>query len=316
MTTIDIAVFDGFDELDVVGPLEVLRSAGLTVRLVTRAEPLEVTGSHGLVIRADAVYSPGAQVLVFPGGGWLDRAQRGLWGEIEQGDWLGSIKAAADSGVVLASVCTGVMMLAHAGVIGARPAVTHHRAMADLEALGVKVERSRVVDAGGLITAGGVTSGIDLALALVERFLGPAKAEAEARRLEYPWASKAAAPVGPAPSGHRITTEPVKGVARAVWNGQVLAESSHALLLREAGLPPVAYFPPADVRLDLMTPTDLHTRCPFKGDASYWSAEVAGQRADNLAWSYQDPLPERADIAGRVAFFASRLDALEIPGVA
>src|SRR5207244_2260195 len=75
-TTIAIVLFDGVDELDAVGPLEVLRGAAahgadLSVRLVTRTEPLEVTGNHGLRLRADAVYQPGADILLVPGGGWL-----------------------------------------------------------------------------------------------------------------------------------------------------------------------------------------------------------------------------------------------------
>jgi uncharacterized protein (DUF427 family)/putative intracellular protease/amidase len=315
MTTIDIAVYDGVDELDVVGPLEVLRSAGLAVRLVTLTEPLEVRAAHGLQLRADAVYRPGAQVLLMPGGGWLSRADTGAWGEAERGDWLPVLKTAADSGVVLAGVCTGVMLLARAGVIGARPAVTHQGAMPDLEALGINVSQQRVVDAGGLITAGGVTSGLDLALTLVERFVSADAAEAEAKRLEYPWTRKAENPHDAAPSGHRITTEMIGGVVRAVWNGEVIAETSNALVLREAGLPPVTYIPKADVRMDLMTETELKTRCPFKGEASYWTIQIGDRRSDDIAWSYEDPLPSRTDITGRIAFYADRLDALEVPGV-
>ncbi|HEV7863066.1 MAG TPA: DJ-1/PfpI family protein, partial [Acidimicrobiia bacterium] len=222
-TTIDIVLFDGVDELDAVGPLEVLRGAAahgadLAVRLVTRTEPLAVTGNHGLGLRADGVYAPGADILLVPGGGWIARAETGAWAEAERGDWLPLIKAAADAGVLLAGVCTGVMLLARAGVIGARPATTHHAAKAELEAAGVKVVDQRVVDAGGLVTAGGVTSGLDLGLRLVERLAGPEAAVAEATRLEYPWtptaeaAAPGTAPAGhPAPAGHTITTEPVEG---------------------------------------------------------------------------------------------------------
>src|SRR5436305_9347216 len=137
--TIDIVLFDGVDELDAVGPLEVLRGAAaqgadLAVRLVTRAEPLEVTGHHGLRLSADAVYEPGADVLLVPGGGWIARAERGAWAEAERGDWLALLKAAAESGVLLAGVCTGVMLLARAGIIGDRPATTHPGAKPALEA--------------------------------------------------------------------------------------------------------------------------------------------------------------------------------------
>jgi uncharacterized protein (DUF427 family)/putative intracellular protease/amidase len=314
MTTIDIVLFDGVDELDAVGPLEVLRGAAaqgadLSVRLVTRTEPLDLTGHHGLRMRADAVYEPGADVLLVPGGGWIARAEAGAWAEAERGDWLPLIRAAADAGVVLAGVCTGVMLLAKAGVIGARPATTHRGARGELEASGVTVVDQRVVDAGGLVTAGGVTSGIDLGLHLVERLVGPEAAVDQATRLEYAWSPTSTAPAGhPAPSGHTITTEAVGGLVTARWGGEVVAESAEALLLRETGLPPVTYFPMADVRMDLLRRTEHHTRCPFKGEASYWSIEVGDRRSDDIAWGYEDPLPARADLKGRIAFYADRLD--------
>jgi uncharacterized protein (DUF427 family)/putative intracellular protease/amidase len=321
-TTIDIVLFDGVDELDAVGPLEVLRGAAaggadLAVRLVTRTEPLEVTGNHGLRLSADAVYSPGADVLLVPGGGWVARAEAGAWAEAERGDWLPLLKAAADNAVVMAGVCTGVMLLARAGVIGDRPATTHRGARADLEAAGVKVVDERVVDAGGLVTAGGVTSGIDLGLHLVERLVGREAAVAQAERLEYPWSPEAggaaAAAVGHTrPAGHVITTEPVQGLVTALWGGQVVAESRNALLLRETGLAPVTYFPMEDVRMEFMERTDHRSTCPFKGEASYWGIDVGWRRADNIAWAYEEPLPDRADIKGRIAFYAEKLDAMYV----
>ena len=98
-TTIDIVLFEGVDELDAVGPLEVLRGAAaqggdLSVRLVTRTQPLDVTGNHGLRLRADAVYAPGADILLVPGGGWIARAETGAWAEAERGDWLPLLRAA------------------------------------------------------------------------------------------------------------------------------------------------------------------------------------------------------------------------------
>ena len=320
-TRIDIVLFDGVDELDAVGPLEVLRGAAaqgadLAVRLVTRTEPLEVTGHHGLRMQADAVYSPGADILLVPGGGWLARAEAGAWGEAERGDWLPLIKAAAERGVLLAAVCTGTMLLARAGVIGARPATTHHLVRADLEAAGVSVVDERVVDAGGLVTAGGVTSGIDLALHLVERLVSTEAAVQQAALLEYPWSPRpsAAATSGghPTLSGHSITTEPVDGLVIAQWGGAVVAESRDALLLRETGLPPRTYFPMDDVRMDLLHRTEHHTRCPFKGEASYWSIEVGERRSEDIAWGYEDPLPVRADLKGRIAFYDDRLETLEV----
>jgi uncharacterized protein (DUF427 family)/putative intracellular protease/amidase len=327
-TTIDIVLFDGVDELDAIGPLEVLRGAAaqgadLVVRLVTRTEPLEVTGNHGLRLRADAVYAPGADILLVTGGGWIARAQAGAWAEAERGDWLPLIRAAADRGVLLAGVCTGVMLLARAGVIGARPATTHHDAKEELKAAGVRVVDQRVVDAGGLVTAGTVTSGIDLALHLVERLVSPEAAERQAKAVGYPWqpmpkasaagSAEAASGGHPAPSGHTITTEPVDGLVTARWGGEVIAESREALVLRETGLRPVTYFPINDVRMDLLHRTEHHTRCPFKGEASYWSIEVGDRRSEDIAWAYEDPLPARADLKGRIAFYADRLESLDVP---
>ena len=85
----------------------------------------------------------------------------------------------------MASVCTGAMLLAHAGVIGTRRAGTHHSAWDDLAATGATVVRDRVVDDGELITAGGVTSGIDLALWIVERFGSLRLANGVAEQMEY-----------------------------------------------------------------------------------------------------------------------------------
>jgi transcriptional regulator GlxA family with amidase domain len=187
---IDIVVYDGLDEMDALGPLEVLRSASthadLTVRLVTRTAQQVVTGADGLSFLPDAVYEPGAaQVLIVPGGGWVSRADVGAWGEVKRGDWLPLLKQAAGSTKTLAGVCTGTMLLAHAGVVGTRRATTHHSAWDDLAASGATLVQDRVVDDGDLVTSGGVTSGIDLALWLVERELSPDLAERVATRMEY-----------------------------------------------------------------------------------------------------------------------------------
>ena len=79
------------------------------------------------------------------------------------------------------------MLLAHAGVIGSRRATTHHDARADLAALGATVVAQRVVDEGMVVTCGGVTSGIDLALHLSSRYFGESVAGLIAEGLEYPW---------------------------------------------------------------------------------------------------------------------------------
>jgi transcriptional regulator GlxA family with amidase domain len=187
---IDIVVFDGFDDLDALGPLEVLRSAervggDFRVRLVTRTPQSHVITSYGLRLVPDASYAPGAQLMIVPGGGWAARDEVGVWGEVQRGDWLPLLQQAAADGTVMAGVCTGAMLLAHAGIIGNRRSNTHHTAWDDLTATGATLVKERVVDDGNLITSGGVTSGLDLALWVVERYAGQQLADHVAERMEY-----------------------------------------------------------------------------------------------------------------------------------
>ena len=190
---IDLIVYDGIDELDALGPLEVLRNAerlgaDITSRLVTRQAQPVVRGSYGLRFTPDRVYQPGeAEIVVVPGGGWVGRADVGAWGESQRGDWLPLLAEAAGTARVVAGVCTGTMLLARAGVVGRRRAATHHDAWNELEATGALVVRDRVVDDGNLVTSGGVTSGIDLALWLVQREVSAECAAGVATRIEYVW---------------------------------------------------------------------------------------------------------------------------------
>lgn len=99
--------------------------------------------------------------------------------------------------------------------------------------------------------------------------------------------------------GHEITIEQDTAHVRVVRDGTVLADSTRPLVLRETGCPARYYIPAEDVRLDLLTPSDTHTYCPFKGTASYWS------RADapDLVWGYPDPKPEVARIKDHFCFY-------------
>jgi uncharacterized protein (DUF427 family) len=108
---------------------------------------------------------------------------------------------------------------------------------------------------------------------------------------------------------HPVWTEPCPRRVRVFLQGVPVADSTRALLLLEARHLPVYYFPPEDVRRDLLEPTDKSTHCPYKGDASYWSVRVGERVARNAVWSYQDPLPGRDDIKGYLAFYWHRMDA-------
>ena len=156
---VDVVVFDGVDELDVVGPLEVLRRAAaigadVQARLCSRTAVSWVSGSFGMRFQPDTEFKPGdADVVIVPGGGWVARSDAGAWAEVRRGQWLPLLSEAAGSGSVMAGVCTGVLLLAHAGVIGARRATTHHDARADLAAMGATVIAQRVVDEGTVVTS-------------------------------------------------------------------------------------------------------------------------------------------------------------------
>jgi uncharacterized protein (DUF427 family) len=91
-------------------------------------------------------------------------------------------------------------------------------------------------------------------------------------------------------------------------DGQTVADSRRTHLLFETWLPVRYYFPPEDVRTDLLTPTDHKTYCAYKGQASYWTVDAGGQRHENLAWTYTEPLSDSRQIAGLIAFFNEHAD--------
>ena len=100
----------------------------------------------------------------------------------------------------------------------------------------------------------------------------------------------------------RITIEPCGTRARATFGGETVADSGSALILRERGYPPRVYFPQSDVRMDLLSRTAHRTRCPYKGEAAYWSLQAGGETVENAAWAYLDPLDDVAAIAAHLSF--------------
>ncbi len=190
-----ILLFDGFDELDAVAPFEVLQMAAARVpewrvELVAVEGPREITANHGLRLHATGKLGPTSglgrpDVIIVPGGGWVDRKAHGARAEVTRGLIPKALGELSRSGTLVCSVCTGAMLVAAAGLLRNRPATTHHAALEDLRAAGAKIISARVVDAGDLVTAGGVTSGLDLALHLVGRFSSPALARQLEGTLEY-----------------------------------------------------------------------------------------------------------------------------------
>jgi uncharacterized protein (DUF427 family) len=94
--------------------------------------------------------------------------------------------------------------------------------------------------------------------------------------------------------------------------GRTIADSREALVLREASYPAVYYIPRKDVDMTLLRATDHHTYCPYKGDCSYFSIPVGGERSANSVWSYETPYGAVAAIKGHVAFYPDRVDSIEV----
>lgn len=111
------------------------------------------------------------------------------------------------------------------------------------------------------------------------------------------------------PANYRISFEPSAVKVKVRFNGTLVAESRRALVMRETRYAPIYYIPRDDIRMDLLQRSDHWTHCPFKGNASYWSLKVDGQSAENVAWSYEDPLPEAASIRGYMAFYNNQVEA-------
>lgn len=185
-----VVIFEGVDDLDAFGPFEVLVNAGqagadIEVELLTVDPAEEIHTSHGASIRPHGTLHENLDLLIVPGGGWNDRAQHGAWAQANSAALPEAIRRHHQAGGTVASVCTGAGILAAAGVLAGRRATTHHAARHDLDERGVEIIEARVVDDGDVVTAGGVTAGIDLALWLVEREWGQNLADAVAREMEY-----------------------------------------------------------------------------------------------------------------------------------
>jgi len=188
---IALVIYEGAEELDCIGPYEVLHCArkvapGVELHLETVAlggVPTEgdrprVRLSNGLEVVADASYAglAGFDVVILPGGPGGDRVERNE-------AFLSDLRSFASKGL-LCSVCTGSMILAEAGVLEGRAATSHGRVLDEL-ARYCRAESARVVEDGEIITARGVSASIDLGLAVVRRLWGDAVAEKIAKGIEY-----------------------------------------------------------------------------------------------------------------------------------
>ena len=211
---VQIVLFDGFDLLDAIAPYEVFTAAsmngadGLDVEFVSAAGARAVpSGPRGLPIpasgtpdldRADILLIPGA---AGPTEGDGPQTIPAILAR-EAGGALPGLAGAmlSRAGKTVVTVCGGSLILAMADVLKGRPAVTHHMGMPLLEAAGAIPVKARVVDDGNLVTGGGVTSGLDVALHIVERFQGPRIAHAVETLFEHERRGTVWRNSGPAPT--------------------------------------------------------------------------------------------------------------------
>jgi transcriptional regulator GlxA family with amidase domain len=185
---IGIAVFDGAEELDFAGPWEVLGAWRFLypddVELVLVADRLEpVVCAKGMRVLAESTWDDvgDLDVLVYPGG----RGTRAQLGDQRLRERLRRLK---DGGTLMTSVCTGALVYADAGLLDGRPATTWHGAFDELLPLGRDIQPrpdARFVDDGDVITAAGVSAGIDMALHLVGRLASPERAREVRRYIQY-----------------------------------------------------------------------------------------------------------------------------------
>jgi transcriptional regulator GlxA family with amidase domain len=187
--TIGIVLFDGVEELDAVGPWEVLSSwtqsnpeDGYAVTCLSqRGGPVQC--AKGLTIQAHHSYAdaPPLDVLIYPGG----RGTRPQLTDDAQLDW---VRRQRESVPLLTSVCTGSLVYAAAGLLSRRPATTHWGSLDLLVELDPTIDvrpDERFVDDGDVITAAGVSAGIDMALHLVDRLAGTTRAREVRRYIQY-----------------------------------------------------------------------------------------------------------------------------------
>ncbi|MBR0874433.1 DUF427 domain-containing protein [Bradyrhizobium tropiciagri] len=111
---------------------------------------------------------------------------------------------------------------------------------------------------------------------------------------------------------HPITITPNPKRVRVTADGVVIAETTHALTLKEASYPAVQYVPRQDANMELLARTERTTHCPYKGDASYFTVKANGKTLDNAIWTYEAPFPAMAEIAGHLAFYPDKVKIEEV----
>ncbi|HDR7897413.1 DJ-1/PfpI family protein [Bacillus pacificus] len=189
---IQIVLFDGFGELVSFAPFEVLNraieeGAPFTVEFVSSEPKQEVTTSFGVTVQLHDFLRMDNRpdLLIVPGGGWNHKAKHGARKQAELGTLTKMIREMHNEGTIVAGVCTGGMLLAASGILNDKKATMHHLAQSEMNKYGAELLPYRIVDQGAIITARGVTSGIDLGLWITEKFASSKIAAAVEYRMEY-----------------------------------------------------------------------------------------------------------------------------------
>jgi uncharacterized protein (DUF427 family) len=111
---------------------------------------------------------------------------------------------------------------------------------------------------------------------------------------------------------HPIPISPVEGTVRVTVAGRIVAESTRALQLEEKGYPSVYYLPRNDADISLLVRTTHYTYCPYKGDCTYYSIPIGGTKSEYAVWTYESLYEAVADIKDHLAFYPTRVDAIEV----
>jgi cyclohexyl-isocyanide hydratase len=185
MITVGILIFPQVEELDFVGPYEVLSyinkvRPGSTAVLLVAENPEPVTAFNGMRIIPDTTLAecPPLDIIVAPGG-------KGRLAAMKNPAILEFLRSRQANARHVASVCTGAFLLAEAGLLAGRKATTYHTAFSELAAYSVEVVPAKVVRDGEIITAAGVSSGLELGFYLLRLLFGADLAQEVARRIEY-----------------------------------------------------------------------------------------------------------------------------------
>jgi transcriptional regulator GlxA family with amidase domain len=206
---IAILIFDGLTALDAIGPYEVLsRLPGAELRLVAKQAGLKRADTGALGVQADLAIGdlPDPEVVLVPGG----EGNRPLMRDPEVLEWL---RGAHESSTWTTSVCTGALVLGAAGILDGKCATTHWAFLDRLSELGAEPVTERVVEDGKVMTAAGVSAGIDMALTLAARIAGEQVAQAIQLGIEYD-------PAPPFDAGSPFKASPeVIGMVRAAERG-------------------------------------------------------------------------------------------------